>query len=879
MSEITENKITDSKLQYRIELFSALIITGIVCAAGSSNLLFASNDLYPAATDAMGHMAKVQYITQCLKGGVIPSWFPYWYNGAAVTQYYPPLSYYLMVPVYALTGNVMLTFKINCFLMMFIGGMGVWYFCRKVIGKWCGCIAIVFYCLQPFLLSSLYIVGVLAQGPVYAITPWLLYLVLSFIKEPNRRKALFCTIATALLILSHPMHAFIIVLCIMLVLLMFIPSNRISLLNYTVLVVMMTFSLIITAFWSLVGVTGLENPTIPYILPGVAANVTATLKWFQPGNMGGLYFYFALPILVFTVIAAMALILRTTKKQVINAERFEIPFCITLTFFTTMFSFGRQIPGFKLLPMTDSLLSGRILSLTALTGAIACAYLTFTVIGYIPTLRRMMRLVILAIALSAFVLTIVHINPYKFSFPIGSYEKFEKRFESVAGDISVSPFDKGRYIWFSGLSSDEANIPIAYGFTISEGWNMEGSPHNRALWNHLLCIATDTRDYLAKNFAFWNVRYFMLPTQYDEMVIPLKEHLGFRLAYDTEFYTSQLPSSYFLTDRRNGLIFGIGAPGVAMEFPYLVYEQRRDISDYSLAELSEYKLIYLCEPVVDTMRQKERIEETIKYLIDKGVRIIIEPTPTKGFKLFDVAVSDVPAEDSLLLEKQYLSPLNSIIDNVKIDEKHGYFRALFGLDEAYYKSVQNGGLLQNDIIGTKRVGKGEVLFLGMHLSQYLKAVYALNLGVPEDIKEYPSCSDEIKTLFEDIFKTYEIERDFWPDPFPVNNVRWNYKGVDFDYSSQAAQEMTISITYTPRWKVTIDGKPSDVGQHENLITLQLPAGGHKVQLKYGLTKYAVIGYTTLITGLLLLFLFTRYYDINISNLRKLYIFFKKYFQV
>ena len=49
MSEITENKITDSKLQYRIELFSALIITGIVCAAGSSNLLFASNDLYPAA--------------------------------------------------------------------------------------------------------------------------------------------------------------------------------------------------------------------------------------------------------------------------------------------------------------------------------------------------------------------------------------------------------------------------------------------------------------------------------------------------------------------------------------------------------------------------------------------------------------------------------------------------------------------------------------------------------------------------------------------------------------------------------------------------------------------------------------------------------------
>ncbi|MDD3200330.1 MAG: 6-pyruvoyl-tetrahydropterin synthase-related protein, partial [Eubacteriales bacterium] len=182
-----ENK--ESKIQFRIELILALIVTGLACAAGFSSLLFASNELgHPIATDLMGHMAKVQYIAQSIKEGIAPTWFPYWYCGTPVTQYYPPLSYLLMVPIYAFAENVTLSFKIYCFIVLFSGGIGVWFFCRTYIGKWCGLFGCVVFCLQPYTLQTLFTQGQIAQGPIIALTPWYLLAIISYSQRPTVRK-------------------------------------------------------------------------------------------------------------------------------------------------------------------------------------------------------------------------------------------------------------------------------------------------------------------------------------------------------------------------------------------------------------------------------------------------------------------------------------------------------------------------------------------------------------------------------------------------------------------------------------------------------------------------------------------------------------------
>ncbi|MDD2190621.1 MAG: YfhO family protein, partial [Eubacteriales bacterium] len=178
--------------------------------------------------------------------------------------------------------------------------------------------------------------------------------------------------------------------------------------------------------------------------------------------------------------------------------------------------------------------------------------------------------------------------------------------------------------------------------------------------------------------------------------------------------------------------------------------------------------------------------------------------------------------------------------------------------------------LENDIIGVKNVGNGEVVFIGKHLSQYLKAVYTRNWGMPKNESGYPECSDEVKTLFNDIFNNYGVNTDFWPEPFAVKRADWDYKGVEFEYSTHKPQEITVSVTYTPRWKATLDGKPIETGQRENLITLNIPAGEHEVKLAYGLTKYGIIGYIITLIGLILFILTIKYYKMINSAFRQVY---------
>jgi len=81
--------------------------------------------------------------------------------------------------------------------------------------------------------------------------------------------------------------------------------------------------------------------------------------------------------------------------------------------------------------------------------------------------------------------------------------------------------------------------------------------------------------------------------------------------------------------------------------------------------------------------------------------------------------------------------------------------------------------------------------------------------------------------------------------------------------------MVLSVIYTPRWKATLDGEPIDVGQKENLITMNLPAGDHEVKLVYGLTKYGIAGYVISFVGLLLFILFLKFYDIILYQFRRI----------
>lgn len=867
----------NGKVQFRIELILALIITGLACAAGFSNLLLTPNTAYPGSTDFMGHMAKIQFIANSLKEGILPSWFPYWYNGTAVTQYYPPLSYYIMACIHLLTNNVMLTFKISCFIMMFIGGIGIWYFCRTIIGRWCGLFGSIIFCLQPFLLQTLFGQGQIAQGPIIALTPWYLVAILSLGRKPTAAKFAMCTGLCTLMILSHPNSIFMFCICIMFALTVFLLMKKITFQNYVYVGLTIIFAGVLTAFWSIVGVTGLENPTIPYLLGEAVMISTATKEWFLDPNY---YYHFAISVSLGSIAATLMYAYRFSIKKIGKIESYNILFGILLTYFSMIFSFGLNLPFFEHLPMAENFVAGRILTLTSVTAAILCAYILYEIQALAHNRKLQVKVFASVVCLTVISLIAMNINPYLLKYSTISDVGFKEMVSSA--DYTEKHFNKGRYSFIGAFSSTQSFLPLQYNYNLGEGFNIEGTPHNQAIWNQSIALASDNTDYTAKNLLFWNTRYINLIGDYDEVVVSLNKKHTFRdlnISDGRAFYISDAPSSYFLTDKRNALILGAGSPGLAIEFPYLVYEQRLDISDYTFKELQKYKVIYLCEPAVKTLQDKKNIEAIVEELIDRGVTVLIEPTNTKGYQLFDIAVSEVVLEGSPTILKQPGSKIDSTVDGIEVDESMQYGRAMFGLDEVYYRLIQNDGRLGNDIIGTKKVGKGEVVFIGKHLSQYLKAVYARNWGVPGNESGYPECADEVKSLFTDIFKTYGVNTNFWPEPFPVKKADWNYKGVDFEYSSQKAQEMTLSVTYAPRWKATLDGKPIVVGQKENLITLNLPSGEHEVTLVYGLTKYGIAGYIISLVGLLLFVLFIKYYGIIMYRFRQISIKFDNYLQL
>lgn len=831
-----------------LELTLAIIITVICSLIGMSNLLWEANRMYPAATDAMGHMTKVVYLSEQLLKGHLPSWFPFWYNGEAMVQYYGPLSYYLMVPIYWITNNIMLTFKIFCAATIGIGGLGVWSFCYRKIGRACGLVGIIAFCLQPILLQSAYREGVIEQGLIIAIMPWLLMLILSLVKKPTKGKYVGTILLTTLMILSNAMHSFRICLSIMVVLFLFILIKRIRIRDFFIAVSSIVFSGVLTAFWSLVGVTWLENPGIPYLFPEVFAYKSANLHWFIPGSKA--FFYFSIEVSALCITGIICYIIsRLVKRHNENHAYYGLA-CIALTIITFILSFGQRMPGFKYLPFASSMVAGEILTLTAVSAAITGAYAIYT-LWKITKLRFLIRPIVLGLiaylgyALNPFSTTYSTLDP-------NEYGTMKELAENTA-----EAFDKGRYQWLEPQNSAETFISYINNYNISNGWNKEGTLHNQVLYNYNIALPIKEYDYILKETAFWNIRYLLLPDEYQELAERLENELGFRRSEDSRngqsLYISDEPSAYYLTDSRNALVISTGMQGFSVQFPYFVQGKSSDILDYTEEELLKYKLIYIIEPDISTLTRRDKLEDMVTRLTDSGVTVMIEPLANRVFDLFGVRIDDEIINETIHIKATAESPYEFGDISIENNSNLRIVRSLYNLDEVYANYEVGDSDVSIGVLGAKNVGKGKVIFVGAHLSQYLDTVYTRNNGIGAYTDIVKENSNRVKDLYSDIFTFYDLNKDYLPEVYDsVKEHHWDYNGGTFTYESDEAREVTISITYTPRWSASLDGIKIPVGRSENLITLILPEGQHRVELTYGMTIYGKIGYLISAFGMVLL---------------------------
>lgn len=367
---------------------------------------------------------------------------------------------------------------------------------------------------------------------------------------------------------------------------------------------------------------------------------------------------------------------------------------------------------------------------------------------------------------------------------------------------------------------------------MTDGWNIEGTPHMYSLWLHNTAIYAKFNDYVMKNIYHWNVRSILVSNRYTSLKKAL-EKSGFSIIKtesDKTLYFNNSPSSYFMVQNRNALVIGKSAPGLEMAFPWMVQGYSTSLEDYTKEYLQLFKLIYLAEPEV---KDFSKLQNMIEELAGSGKTVIVEMGRSKTLPLFDTYPywESIPADSKLVPTKE--SPFTQEI--LLEPDPSGQAAAIGNLDEVWMEMI--AGEKHVPVVGCKNVNGNRVYFIGLALGQRLESSVKWTRGGLATSSD----SKEIENLLEQIVNRSDAQKSILPPPFPVSNNKWYHNGFSFSYNTEQAKPVVVSVTYAPRWKATIDGAPLKVYNMENLLLVKLPAGKHQVSFKYGMTWVGLTG--------------------------------------
>ena len=816
-------------LAFRYELGFAAFISTIVIIWALWPFLSVSNASYPYTTDGLGHLTRVKYITECFKELKWPSWFPYWYNGSTVMQYYPPLSFVLLAIVQAVTDNIMITFKFTVFMAQLIGSMGVWYFCYRFIGSRIGIIGGILYAVHPFLLRSLLCGGEIAQIPIFAITPWLLCFSLLLFKEPTSFRWLLVCITGALLILSQPMHAFLVSICIGIIVLVLLVERNISISDGLLWVAAIGLGAGLGAFWSMPGVTHLENISIPYMLPEASAVYAAVLSFFDPASRSSGGFYVSISMLLLSFCSIIQ----------IKRNKLILPLLITMLIGIYL-SFGEALPLYKLIPMHQSFVPRRFLSFSVLAAVILNVYLLKDIIARYQLGNYIYKTFYLILLSSMMILLAIDINPRTMIIQTDYFKEYQQELKQIS--VTSNPFEQGRFTWVYPDASQIAYFPMIQGLNMADGWTIEGTPHNRAIWLHNIAISAHCNDYVVKNLLEWNVRSLLVANKFDELQNGLKNQ-GFKVLNQgtgVSLFYNPAPSSYFMKQERDAIAIGLAAPGMVMNFPWMVQGRSVSLEDYNPKELAKFKLIYLIEPDVKDFKKFQKI---VNELAEENKTIIVSMGRSITWPLNDIIPYWETIQSGAVLVPTPGSPINF---NVALDpDPNGRAPAMGNLDEVWMELHE--GDKRVPAVGYKKIGNNRIYYVGLSLGQQLNSYHGT----------------EIKKLMEQLMDIAHPNKNFVPAAFPVTNAVWGHDGFSFSYNNPEPSSVLVSVTYTPRWKAKVDGENLEVSQLENLILVDLPAGSHTVSFHYGMTWVGRLGIVLSVFSLLIvIFIYRRFEDFD-----------------
>lgn len=152
---------------------------------------------------------------------------------------------------------------------------------------------------------------------------------------------------------------------------------------------------------------------------------------------------------------------------------------------------------------------------------------------------------------------------------------------------------------------------------------MEGSVYQSRMVYHNIAFRDNSPGIIVADMLRWNVRAVLIRANDRQ----LKEELnanGFTQVYSNEkdilMFNRSAPT-YFMRGDKDAIVMGKASLGLCEAFPWLAWGRSPTLKDYSMDFLSNFRLIYLIEPVVKDFR---RFQEAVAALAGAGKTIIVE---------------------------------------------------------------------------------------------------------------------------------------------------------------------------------------------------------------------------------------------------------------
>lgn len=800
-----------------------LLLTAVALIA---LLILVWNGDFPSAIDFWGHLAKAEFLAEQVRSFGLDrffstAWFPNWYLGDAFTTYYPPLTTFFLTPFVLLFQDAAVIHKAFSTLALTVYTCGVYILVRHMWEAWPAALGAAIAVWAPYQLRTLFFEGNYPRILALLALPFLA-LYMEQMLDPGRRKLPILVkfvIAWAWAILAHPQQAaiFAVGMGIYMIARLFLePKTPFKWGGWVLAGIVAGAGL--TAPWSITAYSYGEHPHVPF-LPLEKVNLfSAPLSALLPewNSMGG------------GITVGLGALLLMILCMISRPDRRRSALAIA-AFASIWLSFGPSGVFFSLIPMHNALMPERFLNFASFGMAIAAA-------GLFPMRKRAVWvravIVVALVALDALP-----------SFALLQGRPFPER-EAALRVLSPVEEPPGRTLLLTYPEPSASEIYFAGVNTmLVNGWALENTPHHRPLRRYL-GAAEWGPEYLHHLMSIWSVNQVAIRANGNE--IALTESLvtaGFQ-PYATigEYAVWERETVQTLVQvlpEKRMLVLGEGITHLLAAFPFAEESLEEHVVDLNMADLDIYPVIAMSSFAAEN-ESIDDLERILQPYLEGGGTLILdlsgmEEKFARSLELLDTSVLRIQLSDSMNLrwEESFADlPATLELSAAGVDTWAG---AVYPeLDHVLAEIELNGEWFP--VMGYKDVGDGRVWFIGMNLLYYAQEA------------DWPELFDIARDVF---LADVPVSRDLVFESIDLDSFEADGQRVRMQV--RAAEEIPqalISYTYSPRWRLLINGEPAEFERYENLIRTSLPAGGSSIDLVYQPlgTIYPVIG---LIVGVMM----------------------------